>query len=242
MIQRAYAEVNLSKLRENIQDIRSHLSPATKFMAVVKADGYGHGAVEVSQAALLEGVDYLGVAWIGEAQQLRSAGIKAPVLLLSEPDKINIPELIKLNITQTVYTEDFVKVLAKAATAAGKQVKVHVKVDTGMGRIGVQPETALELIRKIIQLPSLELEGIFTHFACADDAGDPYTWVQFSRFKKVLKSLEEENIVVPIKHPANSAATLNFPETQLGMVRIGLAMYKDVLTFKSRVAFVKDVP
>jgi len=242
MEERAYAEVNLSKLRQNIRDIKARLSPDTKFMAIVKADGYGHGAVEVSRAVLEEGVAYLGVAWIGEARQLRSAGITAPILLLSEPARETASEIVTLNVTQTVYTDSFVEALALAAEIAGKTVCVHVKVDTGMGRIGVQPENACALIRKIKTFPGLKLEGVFTHFACADDPDDPYTWVQFSRFKRVLKSIAEENIPVALTHAANSAATINFPETHLNLVRVGLAMYQDVLTFKSRVAFVKEVP
>ena len=239
---RAYAEVDLAQLRTNIRTIRDSLSPRTKFMAIVKADGYGHGAVEVARAALEEKVDYLGVAWVAEARQLRLAGITAPILLLSEPAKEIAPEIVSLNITQTVYTEDFIEALSIAATAANKKVKVHIKVDTGMGRIGVQPDHVLLLVEKIMKLSHLELEGIFTHFACADDKDDPYTWVQFSQFKKGLSLIRQKGLTIPITHAANSAATLNFKETHLDMVRVGLSMYRDVLTFKTRVAYVKEVP
>ena len=241
-MKRAYAEVNLSRLKQNILDIRKKLSPNTKFMAVVKADGYGHGAVEVSKSALEVGVDYLGVAWIGEARQIRLAGITAPILLLSEPAIETVAEIISLKITPTVYTELFVEALATAANANNQQVSAHIKVDTGMGRVGVQPEKALALALKIKSLPELNLEGLFTHFACADDPDNPFTYVQLARFNKVIKQFAENNITIPITHSANSAATRNFPETHGGMVRIGLTMFNEVLSFKSRVAFVKDVP
>ena len=242
MRERAYAEVNLKTLKQNIIDIRKTLSKKTKFMAIVKADAYGHGAVEVARATLDVGAEYLGVAWVKEARVLRQANINAPILLLSEPQIETIPVILDLGITPAVYTEKFARNLSQEASKINKRIKVHIKVDTGMGRIGVQPEETISLLENIFGLKNLEVEGLFTHFACADEKDKDYTKKQFSRFQNLICKIERKGITIPLKHAANSAATLNFKETHLDLVRIGIAMYKNVLSFKTKVSFIKTVP
>jgi len=250
-----FAEIDLGAIAHNINEIKKLIPKSTKFMAVVKADGYGHGAVEVSKAAVSAGADYLSVASIKEATELRGGGVSSPILILSESLPDRAKEIIDLGLTQTVYTLRLAEALSKAASSAGKKAKVHLKVDTGMGRIGASASEAEELLEKIMSLPGIVVEGIFTHFAKADEPGDPYTAQQLSVFKEVIRKIEGKNIFIPLKHAANSAATLYHPDSHLDMVRIGLAMYglypnggrpkvslKPALSFKTTVAYVKRVP
>lgn len=241
-MERAFAEVDLKKFRQNLKKVRDFAGAKVKIMAVVKADAYGHGAVEISQTAAKEKVDYLGVAWVAEAEILRKAGLKTPILVLSEPawDAAALM-IVALNLTQTIYTEQFARVLNNAAAKSGKKVKIHLKVDSGMGRIGVRPEETGNLIKKIQNLKGLEIEGIFTHFANADLIESHYTLKQLKIFKQVLESLKSFDLPPLVRHAANSAATFNFPGTHLDMVRVGLCLYENVLTFKTRVTFVKEV-
>ncbi|MFC1517283.1 alanine racemase [Candidatus Margulisiibacteriota bacterium] len=247
-MKRTFAEVNLNQLAENVRRVRTLISPSTKIMGVVKADAYGHGAREVAELLISQGVEYLGVAWVTEALELRAAGIKAPILILSEPVSNIVDDIIDLDVSQTIYSLPFARSLSAAAEAKGKKVKIHIKVDTGMGRIGVHPEEAVQLIASLYTLPGLELEGVFTHFAKADEKlegvkeKDDFTLQQLHKFNKMITDLEKEGIKVPpIKHAANSAAIQNYPQTQMDMVRAGIMLYDKVLTFKSHVAYLKDV-
>lgn len=251
-----YAEIDLKKLRKNIQRIKKIISPKTKFMAIVKANAYGHGAVEVAKTAESAGVDFLGVATLGEALELRSAFIKSPILVLSETAHEHVQRLIDADITQTVYSFELAQLLSDTAKQKNAAAKIHIKVDTGMGRVGVLAENAPALIKKIASLPNLNIDGIFTHFSKADSTKSDFTKKQFNKFMSVIKQVEAMGIRIPIKHAANSAATLYFPETQLDMVRIGICMYglypaknirknigiEPVLSFKTKVIYVKEVP
>jgi len=250
------AEIDLRKLKHNIREIKKKLSPATKLMAIVKADAYGHGAVEVAKAAEQERADYFGVASLGEALELRAASIRSPVLILSEPPHAYVERLIDADITLTVYTIALARLLSDTAKQKGKRAKLHIKVDTGMGRVGVREDKAVPLVKKIACLPNLDIEGIFTHFSKADDLLSDLTMYQFDKFQHVLGELRFEGIRIPIAHAANSAALLNFPNTHLDLVRIGILMYglgpvegmgrdlelKPVLTFRTQVLYVKEVP
>ncbi|MBU0581113.1 MAG: alanine racemase [Candidatus Margulisbacteria bacterium] len=243
-MRRAFAEIDLNQLASNLRQVRKLISPATKIMGIVKADAYGHGAVEVSELLVSQGVEYLGVAWESEAMQLRQAGIKAPILILSEPVRNVVEDIISLDVSQTVYTLPFARALSAASEKNNKKVKVHVKIDTGMGRIGVQPNEAVQLMASLYQLPGIELEGIFTHFAKADEKEEKenFTYQQLHKFNKVIEDLKKEGIKIPpLKHAANSAAIQNYPETHLDMVRAGLMLYDNVLTFKTHVAYLKKV-
>ncbi|MBU0687184.1 MAG: alanine racemase [Candidatus Margulisbacteria bacterium] len=249
-----FAEISLSAIDHNIKEIKKLLPAATKFMAVVKANAYGHGSVEVSKQALQSGADILAVASVKEALELREAGIDAPILVLSETSPELVDYVIDNDLTQTVYTQKLAKLLSQAAEIKGKKVKVHVKVDTGMGRVGVAPPDAINLIKSLSELPGLELEGIFTHFAVAEEKNG-FTDQQLERFNLVTSELKKAGITIPILHAANSAATLFHKKTYLNMARVGLLMYglkpngnqdlplklKPALAFKSKVLYLKKV-
>lgn len=251
-----YAEIDLRNLSHNISEIRKYISPNAKLMAVVKANAYGHGAVDIARAAEKSKIDYLGVAALGEAIELRSASLKTPILILSETPLAYIERIIDADLTQTVYTLSLAQSISDVAKQKGKTAVIHIKIDTGMGRIGILADEALPLIKKICGLPNIHLEGIFTHFAKAEDAADEFTLIQFKRFKKLLDALGNEDINIPIKHAANSAAMINYPDTHLDMVRIGVCMYglypspsiqkrinlKKVLSFKTKILYLKKVP
>jgi alanine racemase len=247
-----YAEVNLSALKHNIAEIRKLLAPSVKFMAVVKANAYGHGAPAVARAAVEAKAEYLGVANLKEALELREAGILSPILILTESPTSVADEIIQHDLTQTIYSFSEAQALSEEAQKRKKNVKVHVKIDTGMGRVGVLPSEAIAFLTKIFSLPGLRVEGIFTHFARADEPDHPFTPEQFQKFQQIIQRVPH----IPLKHAANSAATLFHPQTHLDMVRVGLMMYglypqgnsrrkldlQPVLSFKSRITYLKKVP
>lgn len=247
-----FAEISLEAVKHNIKEVKNLLSPSTRFMAVVKANAYGHGSIAVSRAAAEAGADHLAVANLKEALELREAGTQLPILILTESPTSVMDEIVEHRLTQTVYSYSEAKALSDEAVKRGRKVPVHIKMDTGMGRVGVQPSEVIALYNKIISLPNLIVEGIFTHFAKAEEHGDSYTKQQFEKFQSIIARLE----VVKIKHAANSAATLFHPETHLDMVRIGLMIYgiypaggahrsialRPALSFKTRVVYLKRVP
>lgn len=235
--------VNTSRFRHNIRSIREQLAPQTLFLAVVKADAYGHGAAELAKVAEDEKVDYFGVATVDEAVELRETGIVTPILMLTEPTDVDrVQAVLYYNITLSVYTQSFLADLSKMAAKFGKPARVHLKVDTGMSRVGVDPDDVLTMVNLISQNPYLQLEGVFSHFSDADGTDDTYSRLQMDRFKKVTISLKRHHYNVAIYHIANSAATLRYPESHYDMVRVGIALYKGVLTFATRVIHVKTLP
>ena len=250
------AEIDLTAIDKNIKSLRDFLGKKTKLMAIVKANAYGHGAKEAAKTAERSGVDYLGVAYLGEALELRSAGTKVPILILSETPLEFAPLVIDGDITQTVYTIELAKALAAAAANKNKKAKVHVKVDTGMGRVGVFPQQALSLVKQLAAIPSIELEGIFTHFSMGEDIESGFTQKQLGSFLEVLDQIKKEGIDIPIKYCASSAAVFNFPQSHLDMVRLGITMYglyppgqkkrplalKSALSLKTKVLYLKRVP
>lgn len=252
-----WVEVNLDNLAHNLRRLRRDLHPTTRLMAVVKADAYGHGAVEVARAALAAGADYLGVAILDEALQLRHSGIAAPILVLGYTPPAGAEPAVSAGITLTVFDRDVAGALAAAGRRLGRLAQAHIKVDTGMGRIGLPAgEGAVSFIREATALDGLELEGVFTHFATADEPDKGYTREQYQRFMAVFDRINGEGIRVPLRHACNSAATLTLPQMQLDMVRPGLALYgmapdqgnaghwdlRPVMTWKARLAQVKTVP
>ncbi len=241
-MERTFAVIHLDQYAANLKAIAATLPNTCKIMAIVKADAYGHGAKALAKVAIASGISALGVAWLKEATELRHAGITAPILLLSEPVDDRFQEIIRQAITPTIYTPDFAKHLDAAAQKAGKKIPVHLKVDTGMNRIGCSTDTALAMAKTILDHPNLALEGIFTHLADASNTRSPYTRYQLARFSHVLSELAAENISVPIRHIANSDAIRNFPQSWMDMVRAGIVTYDQVLTLKTRIAFVKTVP
>ncbi len=252
-----WAEVDLDAIRANVTTLRRTVAPAT-LLAVVKADAYGHGAVPVGRAALEAGATALGVALVEEGVQLRDAGITAPVLVLSEPVPDAAAGVVAHRLTPVVYTPLGIEALAKAVveTGTGEPLAVHLKVDTGMHRVGASPRDAIALARQVTQHGELRLEGICTHFAVADEPGDPYTRQQLAAFDAVLASLSELGIEPPVVHTANTAAALAFPESRRDMVRIGIGLYglppspalagavplRPALAVKAHVSHVKVLP
>lgn len=214
-----WIEVDLSAIRDNVRTIAELVTPA-RMCAVVKADGYGHGDVPVAEAAVEGGADWLAVALIAEGARLREAGIEAPILLLSEPIDGDADEVIRWGLTPTVYTETFLSALE---AAAGDEVAVHLKVDTGMHRVGAPPEKAAGLARMIEDGP-LRLEGLWTHFAVAEQ--DPeFTSEQMGKLMGLLGALSVEGIDPPIVHASNTAGALGYPDARMDMVRAGIGIY-----------------
>jgi len=253
----AWIEVDLAALRQNVQEIRRITDPQAAVMAVVKANGYGHGVTEVSLTALQSGASWLGVALLQEAVLLREKGIKAPILILGYTPSEYAEEVIMNDISQTVFTREDAFALAAAAQRLGKRAKIHVKIDTGMGRLGFYPNSdTIDLIECFSYLPGLNLGGIYTHFASADEDDKTYTEEQFTKFQWLLKQLAARHIFIKWRHCANSAAVLDLPYTHLNLVRPGIVLYglypsphvrhdlvqlRPVLSLKAQVAFVKEV-
>lgn len=252
------AEINLAAIARNIQQIRSLLQPGTRIMGVVKANAYGHGAVPVSRVLLQNGASMLAVARAGEAVLLRQAGITVPILVLGYTPGEMFNELLEYGLTQTVFSLDYARLLDEAAARAGKKLTVHIKVDTGMGRLGFwhAREDALRDVLAIARLPHLEVEGIYTHFAAADSADKTYTEQQIQAFQEFLHRLRKQGLQVALRHCANSAGIIDHPEAHLDMVRPGIIIYglypsvevkrdrlrlEPAMTFKTRIAQVKEV-
>ncbi len=256
----AWAEIDLGAIEHNLKVINSIISSKTKIMAVVKADGYGHGAVVISKFLLDKGIDFLGVARIEEAIELREGGISIPILILGYTPFDYMHEVIKYNVVQTLYTKEQARDFAYVCKKVGKRLKCHIKVDTGMGRLGfiaISQNTidkTVEDIEEIKKMPELDIEGIYTHFAKADSDRE-YTNLQLRRFLDLLDKLEKRGITFSIKHAANSAALIHFPKAHLDMVRPGIMLYgvypsqeskkiiklKQAMTLKAKVAMVKEV-
>lgn len=253
---RTYAEVNLQAVRHNIEEARKNIKSDTKIMAIVKANAYGHGAVPVSKA-LISQVDAYGVAMIEEALELRDAGIDKMILILGYTGEEWYEELVKHCISQTIYTYDMAKKLSDVAVSHGKQTPIHIKIDTGMGRIGFAPtEESVGIVEKISQLPGVFIEGIFTHFARADEKTIEAAKEPFARYMQFVQELEKKGIRIPIRHVSNSASIISFPEANLDMVRSGITTYglypsedvpKEILklqpamSWKSKISYVKPI-
>jgi len=253
-----WAEIDLDAIANNVREIRRVTKSTAKVLAVVKANGYGHGAVEVSRVALANGASWLGVARISEGVALRKAGLEAPVLVLSYIPPEQAGEVVRHRLSQAVYTREMALVLAEAAARRGTRAKVHIKVDTGMGRIGLMPgPDIVEEILRMAKIPNLEIEGIFTHFADADAADKHYTNMQLERFLGITEELRRGGLDIPLKHAANSPALMEMPEAHLDMVRAGIIVYGlnpsdrfkqsslkliPAMSLKAKVAYVKKVP
>lgn len=221
----SWIEINLDALKGNIRAIRETLDPETMFMAVVKADGYGHGAVPCAKAAINAGADYIGVATIDEAMEIRQAGIDAPLLILSEPPLTSIPLLLGYNIMPSVATVDFALKYAEAADSIGATAPYHLKINTGMNRVGVRYDAILDFLQTISFHRALRLVGTFTHFATADEPDTMEFNLQKRRFEEALATMRAAGFDPGIVHAANSAAALRYKDVQYDMVRLGLAMY-----------------
>ena len=255
---RTWAEVDLDALAHNYRLLRE-MAPKSRFLGLVKANAYGHGAVPIARKLESLGADMLAVACLDEAAELRQAGIAVPILCLGQTPPELVGELLRYDVTQTVGDLELGRALSDAAVAAGKTLKIHVKLDTGMGRLGFvcgdgDNTAALRDIQSLCALPGLEAEGIFTHFANADGS-EAYTQLQQRRFEDAVRALRDANISFKIYHCAASAAVINYSGTHKDMIRPGIALYgyvpdpamknpglKPVMTVKSRVAALRELP
>ena len=260
-MKRTWAEVDFDKLAHNYHALRGLAPAGTKYLGLVKADAYGHGAVPVAKKLEERGADYLGVACLDEAIEVREAGVKTPILILGCTSSIYAAELVKYNISQACYDLEYAKELSAGAQKAGGTITVHIQCDTGMTRLGfmchedTMEKSASEII-EAVKLPGLKAEGIFTHFSDSDGS-EEYTMLQFGRFQDIIQRVRDLGYEFEIRHCANSAATLLYPATYLDMIRPGIVQFGHfpdakmdhalcdlvpVLELKSRVATVRDVP
>ena len=231
------AEIDLKAIASNVKELRRITHPKARLMAVVKANGYGHGAAEVAQCALQNGAAALGVARIEEGIGIREAGIQAPILIFGYTHPKRATDLLEYDLIQTVYTFASAQAFSQTAASQRKKIKIHLKVDTGMGRLGLLPQNfksnnsaainadAIKETLAIAGLKGLELEGIFTHFATADSANKSYAEKQMQLFMNYLEQLNQAGLNPPVRHAANSAALIDLPQSHLDMVRSGIAIY-----------------
>jgi len=266
-----WVEIDLNAISHNLKEVRRIIRPGVKIMAVVKANAYGHGAVQVANTALQNGADYLGVARGNEAIELREAGISCPIMVLGYSPVDFTRHLIEYDLIQSVFTYDMAKEISSEATSMNQSVKVHLKLDTGMGRIGLVvdskkgtqyqdaylSEKTLNEAIGIASFPGLRLEGIFTHFATADSKNKDSANEQLGTFNDILEKIKNHGVEIPLIHAANSAAVIDLPDAHYDMVRPGIMMYglypsdevnhtdvilKPAMTLKARVVQVKKVP
>ncbi len=251
-----WIEVNLDAIAQNVRNIKKLIGEKKELMAVVKGNAYGHDVLEVVPVVLKSGATRLAVARLEEGIFLRKAGITVPILVLGLTLKQQAELLVSYSITPAVSECEMIEKLSEEAFKEGKIVKVHLKVDTGMGRIGIFPNRVLDFVKKIKALKNIEIEGVFTHFSVADEKDKTYTEIQFKKFMEVLNILEKEGIEIPIKHVGNSATLLDLPHMWLDLIRPGISIYglypsKEVQkiiklipahSFKTRIVFLKELP
>ena len=253
----AWAEVDLDKLAHNMREIR-RITKSEKIIAVVKADAYGHGAVDVAPVLLENGANSLAVAMLSEAVELRRSGIECPIMILGFTPPELIDNLLKYNIEQTVFSYEFAKQLSKMAQDENKITKIHIALDTGMGRIGFLPnDESVQEVYKISKLPNIVIEGLFCHFSTADEKDKTYTNIQVKKFDAFYKKLGEKNVYINTRHIANSAAIIDLPEIHYEAVRPGIIIYGyypseevnkekldllPVMTLKTNVIHIKTLP
>ena len=256
---RVYAKIDLDAVAWNMEQMKKNLKEGTEMVAVIKTDGYGHGAVQV--ASMLESYDYVwgyAVATLDEAVVLRAAEIQKPILVLGCIFPDQYWEMLKYEIRMNVYTKEMAEAISALAVEKGEQAYVHITLDTGMARLGFSAEeSSIEEIKEIAELPNLVLEGVFTHFAKADEEDKTFTMMQLEKFEWMTQRLEEEGVTFPYVHASNSAGIIDVRRADYNLVRAGIAIYglypseevdkekvqlKPALSLKSHIAFVKDIP
>lgn len=251
-------EINLDNLAFNLKNIREFINKDTMIMAVVKGNAYGHGAIATSKTFLENGADMLAVSVFQEAIELRKANIESPILIFNYVPDYQYELIIENEIMLSIYNYEDGVLLSDIAKRMNKDARIHIKIDTGMSRLGFLPnDKSIEEIIKISRLPNIEIEGIYSHFSCADEKDKTFTEKQYNRFDSFVKKLEDNNIDIPIKHISNSAGIIDHPEYNLNMVRPGILLYgyypsdevnhsnlilRPALTFKTNVAHLKTLP
>ncbi|MEN6316137.1 MAG: alanine racemase [Clostridiaceae bacterium] len=253
----AWAEIDLDAIAHNVLEIRRVIGEEVEMMGVVKADAYGHGVLEVVRTLLDNGVSQLAVSKLDEAIQIRKMGIRVPILIFGYTDPSRAEEIVINDVTQAVFSREMAQVLSKAAVKLCRSAKIHVKLDTGMTRVGFMPDQgAIQSILELGKLPGLMIEGLFTHFASADETERDYTMMQFERYMNVCSELVKLGVHIPLRHVCNSAGIMQYPQMHLDMVRPGIILYglypsqevdrekislKPAMTLKANVILVKDV-
>jgi alanine racemase len=268
----AWVEINLDDLSNNFKLVKDYISSlkavnttGPKIMAVVKANAYGHGLIEISRKAVLSGASWLGVALVHEGLMLRAGGIKVPILCLGSHAPEKIKDAVENDITLSATSLESAKLISDFCIQANKEAKVHIKIDTGMNRIGINYKNAIQSILLIKSLPKLNVDGVFTHFACASEEAESYTLMQWERFSRIIKELKAMDIEIRNYHCANSAAFVRYPHMHLDMVRLGIIIYgmnpfnsdfsdfcskdasefikrlKPILSLKAKISFIKRI-
>jgi len=252
----AWAEIDLDAVAHNVRELKRLVGRGVDLLAVVKANAYGHGAVQVARTVLESGGNWLGVARVDEGVQLRQAGLTCPILVLGYAPPAEAGQIVEHKLTPTLNTRQLALAVSSASVARNRVTAVHVKVDTGLTRFGLLPHEVVGFVRSVASLPGIEVEGLYTHFASADEPDKTYTLRQLAILKDTLASLSSAGVKIRLRHAANSAATLDLPETHLDMVRCGIAIYglypsdsvsrtvklRPAMALKSRVARVREVP
>lgn len=255
--ERVLAIIDLDAIAYNMTNIKSKVGKEIGIIGIIKADAYGHGSVEISKVILENGADWLAVAVVDEGINLRKNGIAAPILLLGYTPELRLEDVVNNGFIQTVYTYETAKKLSDVAVRLGKTAVIHIKIDTGMGRIGYRVnEASADEIVKISELPNIEVNGMFTHFSTADEKDKNYTLNQYKKFVQMDALLRERGLEIPIKHAANSAAIMDFDNMMFNMVRPGIILYgaypseevdkdnlsiKPAMSVKTHVSYVKEV-
>ncbi|SHE43434.1 alanine racemase [Alkalibacter saccharofermentans] len=248
-----WCEINLDNLIENYNNIQKHVGESVAVMPVVKADSYGHGAVECARALCENGAKMLGVAFDDEGIQLRKSGIDVPILIMGYTPIDHLAKILKWGLIPTVYQVDFAK---KLSIRAEKKVKIHIKLDTGMGRLGFRQEESVSSIMEISQMKNIEIEGIFSHFAVSDEKDKRYSYSQMKIFDETVTELEKRGLRIPLKHMANSGGIIDLKDSHYDMVRPGITLYgmypsdevdceamtvKPVKEFYTRISHIKHI-
>lgn len=250
------AEIDLDAIAHNVREVKKKIGPDVRLLVAVKADGYGHGAVPVAQTAVEHGADYLGVVTAEEGVELRKARVTAPILLFAPVGRDDAGTLISFGITPAITHLDFARTLDRQARQAKKRVRVHVNVDTGMGRVGFQTDEAVDAVCAMNDMRNLMLEGIMTHFPLSDGTDKSFAVEQIGRLKSVLDELRKREIHIRIVHAANSAAVFDMPESYFNMVRLGISLYgylssdetsksidvRPAMSMRTKIAHLKTVP
>lgn len=252
-----WAEIDLDHVAHNIREFRRITPPHTQLMAIVKADGYGHGAVEVAKAALEAGASRLAIAFLEEGIVLRRKGLSAPILILGVSAPGTEQAALEHDLTPAICSIDSAQRFSQAAAALGKTVRFHLKLDTGMGRIGLRPDQLQDFLEALPRLPNLEMEGVFSHFSKADEKEKTYTRMQLGRYQECLKMIESAGFHPSLRHLANSAGTMETSEAHFDLARIGISLYgfypsdevekttvalRPVMRWKTRIAHLKTLP
>lgn len=250
-----WAEIDLGAIASNVRNIKKKIGPDTMLCAIVKADAYGHGTVQAARTVLAEGADYLAVAVLREAQELRLGGITAPILILGATPLLQARDILEHDVEQTIFSLDMAKAISDMAVSMNKVARVHIKIDTGMMRVGIRPEETGEFVKAVMDMPNIKIQGIFSHFAMADTRDKTEARAQLERFREAVRLAERAGADIPIKHIANSAAILDMPEAYCNMVRAGIILYgllpsdevssdlplRPAMTLKAEIMYLKDV-